>query len=225
MVKINEYRLALQLRTQGKSYSQIKKQLGLSKSTLSRWLSKFPLSKERIRELRDNNQERIERFRNTMFKKREIKLIKCYKEQKNKILPLSHKELFLSGLFLYWGEGNKATRHVISVNNTDPDVLKFSLFWYRKILNIPKEKIRVFLHLYSDMNINEEINYWSKNLNMPVKNFDKPYIKKSKKSDIDQKGFGHGTCGLRVSNTVIKDRILMGLKVVSDFYREKVAKI
>lgn len=225
MTKIKEYRSALQLRKQGKSYSQIKKELALSKSTLSRWLRKYPLSKARILELRGRSQVRIEKFRNTMFKKREVKLLSYYREQKNKLLPLTNKELLLSGLFLYWGEGNKSTRHMISINNTDPAVLRFTMFWYRKILNIPKEKIRVFLHLYSDMELKKEINYWSKNLNMPIDNFDNPYIKKSKKSDIDQKGYGHGTCGLRVSDTIMKDKIMMSLKVISDFYGKKVTKI
>ena len=37
----------------------------------------------------------------------------------------------------------------------------------------------------------------------------KPYIKKTNRSDIDQKGFGHGTCALFVHNTVLKENVLM----------------
>lgn len=225
MTKIKKYRLVLKLRKQGKSYSQIKKEISISKSTLSRWLKKYPLSKERILELRGRSPVRIEKYRNTMFRKRESKLKIYYKEQKNKLLPLTKRELHMAGLFLYWGEGNKADRNVVSINNTDPDVLKFTLFWYVEILKIPKEKIKVFLHLYSDMDVKEEMNYWSENLNLPISSFDRPYIKKSKRSGIDQKGYGHGTCGLRVSNTIMKDKIIMSLKVISDFYGKKVLRI
>lgn len=225
MTKVKEYRLAIKFRKQGKSYSQIKKKLKLSKSTLSRWLKNYPLSKERINELRGDNQIRIEKFRNTMFIKRQKKLINYYKEQKKILLPLTEKEIFVSGLFLYWGEGNKATRNVVSLNNTDPNVLKFTLLWYLKGLKVKKEKIKVFLHLYDDMNVEEEKNYWSNILNIPLSNFDKPYIKKSSRKNIDQKGFGHGTCGLRFYNTITKDKILMGLNAISDFYSKKLAKI
>ena len=176
MVKIKERRIALLLRKEGKSYSQIKKQLHLSKSTLSRWLGKYPLSKERISELRDNNQQRIESFRNTMFKKKENKMLGYYKEQQKKLLPLTNRELFFAGLFLYWGEGNKATPSVVSINNTDPEVLKFTLFWFIKSLQIPKNKIKAFLHLYRDMNVHEQMNFWSKTLNLSLDHFDKPFI-------------------------------------------------
>ena len=71
---------ALELRKQGKSYSQIKQELALSKSTLSRWLKKYPLSKERILELRGRSPVRIEKYRNTMIRKRENKLICEYME-------------------------------------------------------------------------------------------------------------------------------------------------
>ena len=225
MTKIKKHRLVLKLRKQGKSYSQIKKETSISKSTLSRWLKKYPLSKERILELRGRSPVRIEKYRNTMIRKREYKLKMYYKEQKNKLLPLTKKELHMAGLFLYWGEGNKADRHVVSINNTDPEVLKFTLFWYVTILKIPKEKIKVYLHLYSDMDVNKEIDYWSENLNILKSNFDRPYIKKSKRSDVDQKGYGHGTCGLRVSNTIMKDKIIISLRVISDFYGRKVIRI
>ena len=57
---------AIKLRKEGRSYSQIKKELRVSKSSLSLWLRQYPLSEKRLRELRDFNEQRIERFRNTI---------------------------------------------------------------------------------------------------------------------------------------------------------------
>ena len=51
MARFKDHEKALALRKQEISYSQIKKILGVSKSTLSDWLHKFPLSEEKIREL------------------------------------------------------------------------------------------------------------------------------------------------------------------------------
>lgn len=217
--KVHEH--ALELRKLGKSYSQIKQELGVSKSTLSVWLRKFPLSKEQIDKLRGKSEIRIEKYRQTMHAKRDKRLALYYQEEKSKLLPFSKRELLIAGLFLYWGEGAKTVRHTVSINNTDPAVLKFTLYWMRKALRIPKEKIRVFLHLYDDMNINKEIDFWSKELNMSKSFFSKPYIKKSTRVGLTQKGFGHGTCGIRCNNTILKERILMGLLAVTDYYKEE----
>jgi len=79
-------------------------------------------------------------------------------------------------------------------------VLKFALYWLIYALEIPKAKIEVFLHLYNDMDVKKEMGYWSKELKMPLKQFAKPYIKKSFREKLTHKGFGHGTCGLRISS-------------------------
>lgn len=223
MAKVKERQEALELRLKKKmSYSQIKKTLGVSKSTLSYWLRDYPLSKERINELRGRSERRIEKFRKTMRAKRERRLNGFYREEKRKWLPLSKRELFIAGLFLYWGEGGKTGRHTISLNNTDPQVMKFTLHWLIEALEIPREKIRVYLHLYSDMDVGKEMGFWSKELKIPLSRFVKPYIKKSKKADIDHKGFGHGTCGLLVCDTRLKERILMNIKAIADYYGEMI---
>lgn len=215
------HRKALILRKQKKSYSQIKSILGVSKSTLSEWLRAYPLTREEINNLRANSEIRIEKYRQTMRKKREVKLAQYRKEEKQKLLPLSKRELLIGGLFLYWGEGAKVSRHIISINNTDPKLVQFALYWMIRALDIPKHKIQVYLHLYKDMNIQQEMIFWSKTLKIPLQQFSKPYIKDSKRSDLDQKGFGHGTCGVRAYNTIIKDRLLIGIDVIAQHYVRK----
>ncbi len=223
MAKVKERQKALELRLKKKmSYSQIKKTLGVSKSTLSYWLRDYPLSKERINELRGRSETRIEKFRETMRRKREKRLMGFYSEEKRKWLPLSEKEFFIAGLFLYWGEGAKATYHKVGLNNSDPQVIKFTLYWMTRSLKIPKKKIKVDLHLYEDMDIDIEKYFWSKQLNIPLSQFIKPYVKKSKKADIDHKGFGHGTCGLYVYETPLKERILMAIEAIADYYGEMI---
>jgi len=207
------------------SYSQIIKKIKVSKSSLSLWLRIYPLSQDQISKLRNQNERRIEKYRKTMKQKRENKLRNYYLEEKKKLLPLLKKEIYLSGLFLYWGEGNKAARHVLSVNNTDPAVMKFYLYWLIKALGVKKDKIHIYLHLYKDMDKEMEIDYWVKELSLSKNNVSSIYIKESKKTEIDQKGFGHGTCALVVHNTVLKDRVILGLKAISDRYQKELLKI
>jgi len=74
MARFKDREKAIILRKQGMSYSQIKKILKVGKSTLSTWLKDYPLSKQRIRELRDWSEQRIERCRETKRKKKEKRL-------------------------------------------------------------------------------------------------------------------------------------------------------
>ena len=115
---------------------------------MSHWLKDYPLSKKQLKLLRSQGEEsRIENFRETMRAKREKRLENVFRKAERELLPLSRKELLMAGLFLYWGEGTKVMNKSLIVTNTDPSVIKFTLFWMTKILNIPKHKIKMSLHL------------------------------------------------------------------------------
>jgi len=182
---------ALEMRAKQMSYSQIKEQLGISKSTLSEWLRNVPLSKERINELRANNESRIEKFRNTMLAKQQVKRDVAYSLVSRDIGKMNKREIFLAGFFLYWAEGGKTKNTTVVLTNTNPVMLKFYLRWL-ELLKVPKDKIRINLHLYSDMDIKEGVKYWSKILGISESQFRKPYIKKSLFSAITYKN-GLGT--------------------------------
>ena len=221
MARFKDRERALALRKQGMSYSQIKKILKVSKSTLSLWLRDYPLSKQRIRELRDWNEQRIEKCRETKRKKKEKRLNNFYQEQKRFILPFNKRELYLAGLFLYWGEGSKSQLTELSISNTDPSVIKFFIAWLTKSLKIPKGKLKVRLHLYRDMDIKKEIQFWIKILSIPPKQFTKPYIKKNSREAINHKGrFGHGTCNVRIGGARIAEKIHMAIKTIADKYNK-----
>lgn len=223
MAKIELKNKALELRKLGKSYSQIKQELKVSKGSLSLWLRQYPLGKEQMQKLRDFSEIRIEKYRQTMQAKREKRFDDYYRQEKIKYLPLSKKELFIAGLFLYWGEGTKDLKYPVALYNTNPQVIKFGLVWYRNSLNLPSSKIKIQLHLYSDMNIKDEMRYWSRELKIPLSQFANPYIKKSKKADINRKGsFGHGTCGLLVNDVRLKERVMATLKAIADYYENRI---
>ena len=120
---------AIKLRQKGLSYSQIKEKLGINKSTLSGWLNDMPLSEDRIKELRDFSPQRIERYRNIMREKKDARLKGVYKKVSSDIGVFSKREIFLLGLFLYWGEGTKAANSSTQLTNTNPAMIKFFIKW------------------------------------------------------------------------------------------------
>ena len=219
MARVLDKHKAIKLRLEGKSYSEIKSLLGISKSTLSEWLSPYPLPPERIRELRDFSARRIESFRNTMKKKREDRQSVAYEKIKNNISDLNRREMLLAGLFLYWGEGSKTNRNSITLTNTNPSMLKFFIKWLGKCFGVDKKRLKVSLHLYSDMNIPSSIKYWSKELGLSLDQFRKPYIKKTASDSITYKnGFGKGTCSVMLHCRDVSEPVLMGVKCLQDKY-------
>ena len=216
MARKQDKQKALIMRKKGMSYSQIKEKLGVGKGTLSGWLYNMPLSDERIRELRANSPVRIEKFRNTMRAKREAKNKIAYQNIAQRIGAISAREFLIAGLFLYWAEGSKTKNFSIGLTNTNPNMLILFIRWL-KFFNVPKSKLKVHLHLYSDMNIKKQINFWSKTLNVPVSQFRKPYIKKTMLTSITYKnGFGQGTCSVILDDVRICAEVMMGMQYIQD---------
>lgn len=210
---------ALELRQQGMSYSQIKNILKVSKGTLSCWLKDHPLPKERIRQLRDINELRIEKFRETMKDKKDKRLDAVYQIERKNIFPINKRELYLCGLFLYWGEGTKTHSADLNVSNTDPAIIKFCIVWFNEVFDIPKTKLKIYLHLYEDMEIEKETKYWSDVLEIPTNQFVKPYIKKSLLKNITHKGgFGHGTCNVKIGDARLTEKVIMAIKAIRENY-------
>lgn len=226
MTRVIERRKVIQLRRSGKTYSEIRKKLNISKSTLSDWLRSFSLTKVQLtlleKSIKKNKKLAIEKYRATMQAKREKRFSNLYEQERKRWISLGKREIELAGIFLYWGEGNKRLNGPIALNNTDPYVLKFMLYWLKNIFKIPQNKIRVHLHLYSDMDIQQEMVYWNKELKLPLSQFNKPYIKESTRTNIDHKGIGHGTCGLAVNKIRLKEKIMMDIKAISDYYSSKI---
>ena len=214
MARIKDKEKAIKLRLEGFSYSQIKSEMNLSKSTLSNWLSNYPLSPEKIRELRDLNPRRIENCRNTKAKKVSERLDKVYTKAASDILVLNKRELFVAGLFLYWGEGSKSERTTTGLSNTDPAMLRFFLKWLY-LMGVSQKKLNIVLQLYVDMDVNKEINFWSKELDLPRNLFKRCYIKGSTLSGLTYKrGFGHGTCNIRVYNRDLAEYVHASMKYI-----------
>jgi transposase-like protein len=219
--QLKEKAIRLRLKKQ-LGYGAIKKQIPVAKSTLSNWLRQFPLSKERIDELKKEgwlkSEIKIERFRAAMRKKREDKDKEEYERYlKHFRKSISSRVFFASGLMLYLAEGAKTNYYTISIANTDPRIIKFFTRWLYKFFGVPKDKLKVFLHLYESMNIEKERKFWKDELGFNDSQFYKPYITKNKKTSfLYKESFRHGTCSVLLNNTIIKRKIMMAIRAYTD---------
>lgn len=207
------------------SYTEIGKRLDVPKSTLSYWLKDFPLSEERIKELRrqgwSKGEASRERFRATMRRKKELKAQKIYQKQLRKLEDISEDAFFVAGLMLYLGEGGKKDDSKITLANTDPSAISFFVKWMSDFLDIPKQKTKFQLHLYEDMDIVKEEDFWRNELGIQKTQFYKTQIRRLQKASFTYKeSYRHGTCSVYALGVDKKTELMMGIKAFIDKYKE-----
>lgn len=207
------------------SYSEIRKRLGVPKSTLSYWLAGFPLDEKRILELRRNGWEKgeasRERFRATMRAKKEKKAQIVLNAKIAELKIISPQARFVAGLMLYLGEGDKKNNSRIGLSNTDPWVHKFFIKWLQEFLEVPKEKMRAELHLYENMDIAKEKKFWKNELGLGQNQFYKTQIRRLGKASFSySESFRHGTCSLYVSGVEKKMNLMMSIQAFLRVYNK-----
>jgi len=216
--------LATNLRVEeNKSYSEIRKILGVPKSTLSYWLKELPLEESKIKELQKagwkKSEASRERYRNTMRLIKLAKDEKVYQKYLTRFNNLSKDVIFVAGLMLYLGEGSKKDYTKIVLTNTDPNVIFFFIKWAIEYLGVRKADYRVQLHLYEDMTLEKEINLWQNKLKIPKKQFYKSSIRKLREGSFTYKdSIRHGTCSIYLMGVDRKRELSMAIKAFVDKY-------
>lgn len=195
---------AIKLRKKGCSFGEITALLGIPRSTLSGWFRRVKVSKKHKEAIYKNWLKALARARVRAVhwhnQQKEQRLIKARLQAQAVLekLNLNNPNIIdLALAFLYLGEGSKK-RPGTSIGSSDPLILKFFLTCLRKNYNLPVDKIRCYLHLRSDQDPENLKKYWSKELNLPLANFNKSLIDKrtaGRKTYQEYKGVCLITCG------------------------------
>lgn len=215
-------------REKSMSYSEIRKRLGVSKSTLSYWLKDMPLSEQRIRDLRHAGWERgevaRERYRNTMRRKKDASEQVIYLQKKEEVNNLSREALFSAGLMLYAAEGAKTRMNRLALANTDPRIIRFFIWWLNEFFGVSRDMVRVELHLYESMEVEKEMKFWQDTLRLARAQFYKPQVRLMRKGSFTYKDSQrHGTCGLYLSSAVKSTEVLLTVRAFLDVFGGKFA--
>ena len=171
---------AIELRKQGKTYREIQILLGISRSTLCDWFK----DKEWSKHIKKSNTEKHIKISTEHLLKmnegRRIMLEKKYKkveEEAEKEFEIYKDDpLFMAGLMLYAGEGDKLDKGIIRLANIDFKLHRVFLKFCEKFLKKDRNTIKISLLLYPDLDINICIHKWSSELTIPEKNFYKTQV-------------------------------------------------
>ena len=172
----------VQLRKQGKTYSEIRKLLGISipKSTLSYWCKDVTLPRvyqDRIRQMVLRNAEKgraIALITNQIKRERYIKKVRArIKHLPNKLKEKDTAKLALA--MLYLGEGSKQSGSLM-FGNSNPFIIKLFLYLLRYCYQIDESKFRCTLQCRADQDIKKLQNFWSRITKIPLSQFYKARI-------------------------------------------------
>ncbi len=206
---------AFELRKEGKSYKAIKEELGISTSTLSDWFRNVSWSRhlKTSNTARTRNKEHIDLMHNarrdqleTLYKTAEEEAAISYETFKN-------EPLFWAGLMIYAGEGDKRSKHLVRVTNTEFYLHKIFIDFSMKYLDITREKLRCCVIIYPDLNESLCKEMWSNILQIPREQFHKTQVIQGKEK-VKRLQYGIGMS--IISSTVLKKKVLRWLFLAQD---------
>lgn len=172
--------LAFKLRKEGKSYRDLQKELGISRSTLCEWFKNVEWSKhiknKNSKEVIRISTDRINKMnivRNLIFENKYKEIIEEAKEE----YPLyKNNPLFIAGLMLYDGEGDHLSKNAIRFANIDFGLHKVFINFSKEFLKKDLTFIKFSVLLYPDLNIDECVDKWCKELGILRQNVYKPQV-------------------------------------------------
>lgn len=172
----------LALGARGKTYTEIREQYPIPKSTLSSWFNGVGIGGklDRPQQLAHLKRARVAAVAAIHRKKAErLATAQSYALERLAGLSLADTNMLTALLaMLYWAEGSKGDRGSMVFANTDPLLASLYLRLLRTAFPLDESKLRVRLHLHHYHGHVAARAFWSKLLEVPESQFGKIYIKK-----------------------------------------------
>ena len=121
-------------------------------------------------------------------------------------LDFDNHNLELALAILYLGEGGKSQKGLV-LGNSNPDILKFFVAALKILYKVGGEKLRCELHLRADQNPKKEVGYWSRELKIPKKRFQRSYLDKRTSGKKTFPSY-HGVCVVAYDNLAIQRKLM-----------------
>ncbi len=209
------------LRSQGLALGEIAYRVQASKSVVSRWVRDIALTDEQRAALKS---DRPGRFRGTEGLKKKYRELRKQHQDTGRQFALTEDWHHAAACMLYWAEGKKA-RNLVSINNSDPHLLRFFLEFLREYFQISDSDvaIRVQCYLNNGLTLEEIENWWLETLNLPrtCLRRSSSRIPISRRLDRAPKAnLSYGTCEISIGRTDIVQHIYGAIQEYAQFESE-----
>jgi len=197
---------ALDLRRRGKSIAEISEVLSAPKSTIGAWCRNIKLGKKQIERLARRQESgsykgRI-KFLENVRSERLLQTKRLRLEGFNEVGNINKRDLFIAGIGMYLSEGSTSeSNEEVSFTNSDGKVVLFIKRWFKEICGVLDDRfiIQVRINKSHRDRIEDAENYWSRLTAVPLNQFSKTVLIKSKSKKIyPEDNIYYGTVRLKV---------------------------
>ncbi|MHA6762535.1 hypothetical protein [Streptacidiphilus sp. PAMC 29251] len=158
------------LRTEGKTYDEIREALGVSKSSVSLWVRDLPHPPRR-----QSPQERRDHMQRICWgplrERRDGERRAAKQAAASEIGELSDRELFVLGVGIYWSEGTKdkeyARRESVTLINSDAGLIAVYLAWL-DLLAVERSRLRFRVSIHESADVDAAQRTWAELIGLPV---------------------------------------------------------
>jgi hypothetical protein len=210
-VKIAERALARSLREElGLPIKEIARRVGVSASSVSLWVRDVPLTPEQEAALDARNPVRSGQRTGAQNNSRRRRDERRVAQEHGRALARGRDPELLAGCMLYWAEGAKH-RNVVTLTNSDADLLSMFLRFLRRSFDVPDEKVAFSVNCFlgNGLSLDEIEAWWLARLELPRDCLRKAAI--NRPSSASQRKRGHvlpyGTGRVTVCSTYIVQSI------------------
>lgn len=165
--KVEEQIRARDLRARSWTLADIAAELGVAKSSVSRWVRDVDFVPNPRRTARNRAPNKLQRAKTA-----EIERFRA--EGRERFAALSDEEFFAAGLGLYAGDGAKQGGSV-HFANSNPAFISFFCRWFRHFFDIDETRLRARLYLHEDLDLDAAYEHWAAVTGIPVGQFQQPY--------------------------------------------------
>jgi DNA-binding transcriptional regulator YdaS (Cro superfamily) len=211
---------ARRLRLEGASITEIENALGVSRSSVSRWVRDVELGPAQRARL-------IERVRlgpivAAQRKAARARAVRQGYQEEGRQFARERDATYAAGCMLYWAEGAKC-RNAVQLVNSDPELIAYFAAFLRRHFDVKGERMTLKCNLFADhVERQQEIeDFWLDRLELGGQSLRKStintYSKYSQKKRTNK--LPYGTATLRVHSTQIVQTIYGSIQELGGFDR------
>jgi transcriptional regulator with XRE-family HTH domain len=221
-VKVAERDLARRLRReQGLPIKTIAATIGVSSSSVSRWVRDIELTPEHAAALRDANPIYNRQRSGTARSSANARARRVAAQQAGARLAQAGDPLHQHGCMLYWAEGARS-RNQLAFTNSDPEMVELFVHFLRRCYGVSDERIalRVNVHLGNGLTLEEIEAWWLQRLGLPPGSLRRAMVNRpSRISQRKRRTLPYGTVRIVVSSTALVQNIFGAIQAYAGLQR------
>ena len=197
-------------REHGLALNVIATRLGVSKSSVSRWVKDVALTPEQHAALRTMNPLYNAQLRGQAGRSRSARLVRARAQLPGRELARRGDRLHAQGCMLYWAEGTKNCNSVL-FTNSDADMLELFLRFLRRCYGVPDARVALSVNCFAaDAGaVGDITGWWLRRLGLPPGCARAATVNRPSRASSGRRGhvLPYGTARLAVHSTIIVQSI------------------